>query len=102
AYTKVNQIFADTTLCAIRKVNSDRLSFPESQRPPSPIVWLHDYHLMEAANIIRDTCIDEGIEVRMAFFLHIPFPTYDILRICPWADEILMGVLGEYCLVYVI
>ncbi|CAB4061564.1 DCAF13 [Lepeophtheirus salmonis] len=94
AYTKVNKAFAMTTMNAIRKVNQERMKVPENKRCPSPIVWLHDYHLMKAANIIRDTCKDEGIEIRMAFFLHIPFPTFDILRICPWVDEILMGVLG--------
>ena len=31
----------------------------------------------------------------MGFFLHIPFPSFDILRIFPWVDEILMGMLGK-------
>ena len=43
----------------------------------------------------------------MGFFLHIPFPSFDIIRIFPWVDEILMGMLGcdlvgfhieDYCL----
>ena len=77
---------------------------------PPPIVWIHDYHLMLAANTIRDICNDEGLEIRMGFFLHIPFPSFDIIRIFPWVDEILMGVLGcdlvgfhteDYCLNFV-
>ena len=43
----------------------------------------------------RECCKDEGIEVRIGFFLHIPFPSFDIIRIFPWVDEILMGMLGE-------
>ena len=72
-----------------------------------PIVWLHDYHLMLAANTIRDTCVEEEISIKMSFFLHIPFPSWDIMRIFPWSDEILQGMLGcdmvgfhteDYCL----
>ena len=33
--------------------------------------------------------------MRIGFFLHIPFPSFDIIRIFPWVDEILMGMLGE-------
>ena len=29
-----------------------------------PVVWLHDYHLMLAANTIRDTTIEEGLSIR--------------------------------------
>ena len=72
-----------------------------------PLVWLHDYHLMLAANTIRDACVEEELSVRMGFFLHIPFPSWDIMRIFPWGDEILQGMLGcdlvafhieDYCL----
>ena len=47
--------------------------------------------------IFRDGCHEEGYEVRMGFFLHIPFPSFDIIRIFPWVDEILMGMLGMIC-----
>ena len=47
---------------------------------------------------LRNTCEDEGIKIKMGFFLHIPFPTFDIIRIFPWVDEILMGMLGTYFL----
>ena len=43
----------------------------------------------------RNICEEEGMKVRMGFFLHIPFPSFDILRIFPWVDEILMGMLGK-------
>ena len=93
AYTKVNELFALKTLDAIRVVHQKRLE--SSEELPIPIVWLHDYHLMLAANTIRDICKEEGLEIRMGFFLHIPFPSFDIIRIFPWVDEILMGMLGK-------
>jgi len=86
AYVRVNDDFAKTTLDAIRKV--------EVKTSVAPIVWLHDYHLMVAANTIRDVCVEEEINIRMGFFLHIPFPSWDIIRIFPWCDEILQGMLG--------
>jgi len=32
----------------------------------------------------------------IGFFLHIPFPPWDIFRLLPWDDEILLGLLGEF------
>ena len=79
---------------AIRQVHKRREEEGQ-EHLPAPIVWLHDYHLMLAANTIRQICQDEGFEIRMGFFLHIPFPSFDIIRIFPWVDEILMGMLGN-------
>jgi trehalose 6-phosphate synthase/phosphatase len=54
------------------------------------LVWIHDYHLMLAPEHLRRL---QG-NVRSAFFLHIPFPPYDIFRLCPWDREILRGLLA--------
>lgn len=37
---------------------------------------------------------EAGIRCKMGFFLHIPFPAWDIFRLFPWSDEILQGMLG--------
>ena len=42
----MNEKFAEVTLKALRKTLDDR---PDN----IPIVWIHDYHLMLAANTIR-------------------------------------------------
>ena len=82
----------------------------EKQPDCVPLVWIHDYHLMYAANYIRTTCSNENLEVKMAFFLHIPFPSWDIMRLFPWADKLLQGILGcdsvgfhleDYCLNFI-
>ncbi|KAI0231650.1 Bifunctional trehalose-6-phosphate synthase/phosphatase [Lamellibrachia satsuma] len=37
----------------------------------------------------------EGLRrFKIAFFLHIPFPPWDVFRLFPWDDEILVGLLG--------
>ena len=53
-------------------------------------IWIHDYHLMLVPQMIRETHPDASI----GFFLHIPFPSYEIFRLLPWRTEILEGLLG--------
>ena len=38
---------------------------------------------------------EEKLRCKLAFFLHIPFPSWDIMRLFPWDDEILQGMLGK-------
>lgn len=47
AYKDVNEKFAQVTLNALRKTLEDRTN------DQIPIIWIHDYHLMLAANKIR-------------------------------------------------
>ena len=37
---------------------------------------------------------EKEIPCKIGFFLHIPFPSWDIIRIFPWHDLILQGILG--------
>ncbi len=53
-------------------------------------VWIHDYHLFRAPRHLRR--LAPGL--RIAFFLHTPFPPYDIFRILPWGRELLRGLLA--------
>ena len=54
------------------------------------LIWIHDYQLMRAAAPLRRAQPD----ARIAFFLHVPFPPYDLYRILPWDREILRGLLA--------
>jgi trehalose 6-phosphate synthase/phosphatase len=51
-----------------------------------------DYHLMLLPKLIRTRCPDTAI----GFFLHIPFPHYDIFRLLPWGREIIDGLLYSH------
>ncbi len=55
------------------------------------IIWVHDYHLMLLPRLIREKMSDATI----GFFLHIPFPSFEIFRSLPWRKEILKGLLGS-------
>jgi trehalose 6-phosphate synthase/phosphatase len=59
---------------------------------PDDLIWIHDYHLMLLPKLIREKMPD----VQMGFFLHIPFPNYEIFSLLPsnWRSKILEGLLG--------
>jgi trehalose 6-phosphate synthase/phosphatase len=60
---------------------------------PGDFIWIHDYHLFLLPSMLRD----ELPSANIGFFLHIPFPTFELCRILPrpWREAILKGVLGS-------
>jgi len=75
AYQTVNQKFAEAI---IEKAGDDDM------------VWVHDYQLLLVPQMVREVRPDLNI----GFFLHIPFPSYEVLRILPWREEIVRGLMG--------
>jgi len=57
---------------------------------PGAIVWVHDYHLQLVPMLLRERRPD----VRIGFFLHIPFPPRELFMQLPWRRQILEGLLG--------
>ncbi|WP_319559665.1 bifunctional alpha,alpha-trehalose-phosphate synthase (UDP-forming)/trehalose-phosphatase [Marispirochaeta sp.] len=57
---------------------------------PGDTVWVHDYQLMLLPQMIRE----EFPDALVGFFLHIPFPSYEIMRLMPWREEIMEGLMG--------
>ncbi|OQX20885.1 MAG: bifunctional alpha,alpha-trehalose-phosphate synthase (UDP-forming)/trehalose-phosphatase [Candidatus Altiarchaeales archaeon A3] len=76
-YNDVNKIFCDALMEILRE---------------GDIVWIHDYHLMLLPKILRDKIQN----ISIGFFLHIPFPSYELFRLLPrkWQKNILEGILG--------
>lgn len=74
-YQKVNQLYA----AAVAKYAT-----ADSQ------IWVHDYHLMILPKLLRAELPSASI----GFFLHIPFPSYEIFRLLPQRKEIIEGLLG--------
>jgi trehalose 6-phosphate synthase len=67
----------------------------ELAAPTTPI-FIHDYHLALVAPALRARRPD----ARTALFWHIPWPYPDRLRICPWRQEILTGLLANDLLAF--
>jgi len=73
-YSAVNARFAEVITTSAR---------------PHDFVWIHDYHLMRVAGFLRRA----GVEQRLGFFLHIPFPPVDVFMKLPWRRELLLDLL---------
>ena len=76
AYDRVNQLFARKLRPLLR--GDDR-------------IWVHDYHLIPLAQELRRS----GIEQPIGFFLHVPFPAYDVVRALPGFRRLLRA-LAQY------
>lgn len=57
---------------------------------PGDKIWVHDYQLMLLPALLRERLPGASV----GFFLHIPFPSYEIFRELPWRNEVLRGLLG--------
>lgn len=75
AYKKVNEKFCEAIL---KKATAD------------DTIWIHDYQLLLLPAMLRKALPNASI----AFFQHIPFPSYEIMRMIPWRKEILQGMVG--------
>ena len=69
-YSRVNTLLADKLLPLIE---------------PDDTLWIHDYHLLPFASELRK----RGVNNRIGFFLHIPFPTPEIFNALPPGEELL-------------
>jgi trehalose 6-phosphate synthase len=76
-YQRVNRRFADA-VC-------------EEVDGPDPIVLVQDYHFALAPRMIRDRLPRATI----ISFWHVPWPNAERFGICPWAKELLDGMLGS-------
>jgi len=74
-YKQVNKAFCDEVM----KVAKDGDS-----------IWVHDYQLMLLPQLLRKKLPNSQI----SFFLHIPWPSFEIFRLLPWREQILNGLLG--------
>lgn len=77
-YKKINQLFTDSILKIYQ---------------PGDVIWVHDYQLMMAPDMLRRVLPDATI----GFFLHIPFPSYEIFRLLPteWKKQLMQGMMGS-------
>ncbi len=51
---------------------------------PDDIIWVHDYHLIPLGCRLREA----GVRAPIGFFLHIPFPYIETLRVLPTFAEL--------------
>ncbi|HNR22162.1 MAG TPA: trehalose-6-phosphate synthase [Steroidobacteraceae bacterium] len=69
-YRAVNRLFAERLLPLLK---------------PDDRIWIHDYHLIPLARVLREL----GVTQPIGFFLHIPFPHLEVLRLLPAFAELI-------------
>jgi len=74
-YQRVNNYFADSLSKILR---------------PDDVVWVHDYHLMPLAKLLRE----RGHKNRIGYFLHVPCPPPDILTALPKHRDIVGSLVA--------
>ena len=70
AYQRVNRLFAHRLVPLLK---------------PDDVIWIHDYQLIPMGERLREL----GVTQPIGFFLHIPFPHIEMLRILPTYAELL-------------
>jgi trehalose 6-phosphate synthase/phosphatase len=75
---------------AYERVNTAFANVVSGIAKPNDIIWVHDYHLMLLPKLLRERLP----KATVGFFLHIPFPSFEIFRLLPWRQQILEGLLG--------
>jgi trehalose 6-phosphate synthase len=75
SYVRVNRRFAE----ASAKVAGEGAT-----------VWIQDYQLQLVPAMLRELRPD----LRIGFFLHIPFPPVELFMQLPWRSEIMRGLIG--------
>lgn len=77
-YKKVNEKYAKAIL---EEIGDEEEAF----------VWIHDYQLALLPRLLHE----KKPSLAIGTFWHIPWPTYEFFRICPWRMEIYDGLLGS-------
>jgi trehalose 6-phosphate synthase len=73
-----------------REVNARFADAAAEVAAPSATVWVQDYQLQLVPSMLRERRPD----LRIGFFLHIPFPPIELFMQMPGRAEILRGLLG--------
>ncbi len=82
--------FNPAAFAAFRRVNERFTESILAHAEDGDTIWIHDYQLMLVPSMLRNKLP----AARIGFFLHIPFPASDVLRVMPQREELLRGLLG--------
>ena len=73
-----------------RRVNARFADAVVEHAAPDDTIWVQDYQLCLVPALLRERLPG----ARIGFFLHIPFPSSEVIQALPWRDELLRGLLG--------
>ncbi|PNS16102.1 alpha,alpha-trehalose-phosphate synthase [Sphaceloma murrayae] len=80
AYQNVNHLFAERLIQELRD---------------GDLIWIHDYHLMLLPLFLRHLINIKGVNVKIGWFVHTPWPSSEVFRVLPCREDLLEGVLAS-------
>ena len=93
----VRPTFRAAEWLAYQQVNDQFAAAIDAEMPDlRTSVFIQDYHLALVAERLRR----RQPHARMALFWHIPWPHPDRLRICPWDQQLVAGLLANDLLAF--
>jgi len=89
-YRPESTSFEESGWLAYEAFNKAYFEVLRKQLQPTDTIWIHDYQLMLLPGLIRK----EFPDISIGFFLHTPFPSFEVFRLLPWRRQILTAMLG--------
>ncbi|HKV54683.1 MAG TPA: trehalose-6-phosphate synthase [Candidatus Binataceae bacterium] len=72
------------------RVNGTFASIAATEANPGDVLWVQDFHLALVPRMVRE----QRRDVPIGIFWHVPFPPEQLMRILPWREEFIRGMLG--------
>jgi len=89
--SEINPFFCGIEFETYQRINQRYADCVASSAPEGALVWVHDYQLQLVPALLRKARPD----LRIGFFLHVPFPSATKFESMPWKKCILQGLLGS-------
>ncbi len=86
----IEPVFRQDEFEVYRLINQRFSDSVARHAPNGAVVWVHDYHLQLVPSMLREVRPD----LRIGFFLHVPFPSVAEFDKLPWKTKVLRGLLG--------
>jgi alpha,alpha-trehalose-phosphate synthase [UDP-forming] len=87
----ISPMFCDKEFEVYRRINQRYADYVAYSAPKGALVWVHDYQLQLVPAFLRKVRSD----LRIGFFLHVPFPSATKFDTMPWKTSVLNGLLGS-------
>ena len=86
----VGPVFCEAEFEVYRRINKRFADRVAGSAPSGAAVWVHDYQLQLVPAMLRKSRPD----LRIGFFLHVPFPSSAGFAELPWKESVLQGLIG--------
>ena len=89
-YFPTRCIFDDTDWITYKSINEKMAKLILENVDEDTFIWIHDYHFLLLPEMLRYA----NPNLKIGFFLHIPFPNQEVFRLLANRTELLSGMLG--------